>query len=114
MAEDRPHLIVFAGPNGAGKSTAAPGLMADLFGPAEYVNADVIAQELTHVASMRADLEAGRITLKRLRELAAQRRDFAFETTLASRTFARWFNDLRLSGYTLHLVYLWLPSPDMA
>ena len=35
----RPHVLLIAGPNGAGKSTAAPRLLRELLGVAEYVNA---------------------------------------------------------------------------
>ena len=52
--------------------------------------------------------------LARLRELAGQRVSFAFETTLASRTFAPWLRDLRASGYDIQLVFLWLPSAEFA
>jgi predicted ABC-type ATPase len=52
--------------------------------------------------------------LTRLRELAAQRREFAFETTLASRTFAPWIAELTAAGYECHLVFVWLRSPEMA
>lgn len=52
--------------------------------------------------------------LTRLRELAGQRADFAFETTLASRSCAPWLRDLRVSGYDLHLFFLWLSSADLA
>ncbi|HEX4796432.1 MAG TPA: hypothetical protein VH370_21765 [Humisphaera sp.] len=40
--------------------------------------------------------------------------NFAFETTLASRTFAPRIRDLRSNGYSFHLIYLWLPSADQA
>ena len=50
----------------------------------------------------------------RLRELAERRRDFAFETTLASRSLAPWLADLVLGGYEFHLVFLWLPGADFA
>ena len=59
-------------------------------------------------------MQAGRIMLARLRELARQRVDFAFETTLASRTFAPWLRELRDSDYRVHLLFLWLPSPELA
>src|SRR5690242_10389042 len=62
----------------------------------------------------RAAMAAGRIMLSRLRELARQRRTFAFETTLASRPFAPWLAELIGTGYQFHLIFLWLPSPDMA
>lgn len=58
-------------------------------------------------------MEAGRVMVRRIHELAARRLDFAFETTLASRSFAPWIRDLVSKGYAFHLVFLWLPSPDL-
>ncbi len=53
--------------------------------------------------------------LNRLHELGSQGRDFAFETTLASRSFAPWLARLRREcHYKFHLAYLWLPSAEMA
>ena len=46
--------------------------------------------------------------------MAAQRANFAFETTLAGRAYAGWLNSLRQSGYAIHLFYFWLDSPDLA
>ncbi len=48
-----------------------------------------------------------------LRELTARRLDVAFETTLASRSFAPWIRGLIDSGYQFHLLFLWLPSPEL-
>ena len=114
MRSGRPHVIVLSGPNGAGKSTAAPALLKGALGVAEFVNPDVIAQGLSAFGPDRLGLAAGRIMLTRLRELARQRVDFAFETTLASRRFAPWLADLRRSGFSVHLLFLWLPSADLA
>ena len=53
--------------------------------------------------------------LKHLHELASQGKDFAFETTLASRSFAPWLARLRReSDYRFHLAFLWLPNAEMA
>ncbi|MBM4056469.1 MAG: hypothetical protein FJ264_17745 [Planctomycetes bacterium] len=52
--------------------------------------------------------------LERIHRLAKERMDFAFETTLASRTFAPWIDELKKSGYIFHLVFLWLPNPEFA
>src|SRR6516165_5195924 len=114
MEEEQPRVIILAGPNGAGKSTAAPALLQGTLGVLEYVNADVIARGLSGFQPDGAALEAGRIMLKRLHELVSQRENFAFETTLASRSFARWVPQWQQMGYAFHLVFLWLPSPDMA
>jgi predicted ABC-type ATPase len=114
MAEDKPHVIVLAGPNGAGKSTTAPILLRDAMAVDEFVNADVIAHGLSAFAPETVALSAGRIMLKRLTELAAKRVNFAYETTLASRTFAPWLEKLALSGYQSHLMFLALPSAEAA
>ena len=109
-----PHVFVIAGPNGAGKSTAAPGLLRDLLGVAEYVNADLIAQGLSAFDTEAVAFQAGRVMLARLRQLAAQRRNFAFETTLATRSYLPWLSYLQDGGYAVDLVFLWLPGPEMA
>ena len=70
---------------GAGKSTLAPALLRDTFGILEFVNADTIAEGLSAFAPQDASFDAGRVMLGRLHELAEAGKDFAFETTLASR-----------------------------
>jgi predicted ABC-type ATPase len=114
MTESPPNVVVLAGPNGAGKSTSSVSLLQGALGVDEFVNADVIARGLSGFEPERAALAAGRIMLARLRELARQRRSFAFETTLASRTFAPWLADLIQTGYQFHLIFLWLPNADLA
>lgn len=114
MNSDAPNVVVIAGPNGSGKSTAAPFLLRDNLGLTEFVNADVIAQGLSAFDAAKASVPAGRIMLSRLNELASSRADFAFETTLAARTFAPWLKNLKEIGYQTHLIFLWLPTPEMA
>ncbi|MBI5764845.1 MAG: zeta toxin family protein [Planctomycetes bacterium] len=113
-ASDRPCIIVIAGPNGAGKSTTAPALLRGTLGVTEFVNADTIAHGLSAYAPESAAQDAGRIMLDRIRKLAKQRTDFAFETTLASRTYAPWIRQIKNAGYLFHLVFLWLPTADAA
>jgi predicted ABC-type ATPase len=114
MSKLRPRVAVIAGPNGAGKSTSAPALLRDLLGIREFVNADAIAQGMSGFDPEAAAIAAGRAMLVRLRQLADAERDFAFETTLASRTFAPWLRGLRTRGYDVTLVFLWLPTPEIA
>lgn len=114
MANPSPSVVVLAGPNGAGKTTASLEIIQDTLGIAEFVNADVIAKGLSGFAPERAALQAGRIMLERLHELAEARASFCFETTLASRSFAPWIKQLLKEGYLFHLFYFWLPSPEMA
>lgn len=83
-----PTVIILSGANGAGKSTAAPRLLNGRLAVKEFVNADAIARGLSAFDPQGVSLEAGRVMLKRFEELVAERVDFAFETTLASRSFA--------------------------
>lgn len=114
MSELRPSVVVLAGPNGAGKSTVAPALLQGTLGVTEFVNADDIARGLSAFNAERAALPAGRVMLARLHELARRRMSFAFETTLASRSFAPWLTGLKRDGYSIHMLFLWLPSADFA
>jgi predicted ABC-type ATPase len=109
-----PHVVVVAGPNGAGKSTVAPLLLKGALGVSEFVNMDVIAEGLSAFEPERVSLTAGKIMLARLRELARQRVSFAFETTLASRSFVPWIRSLISEGYRFHVLFLWLPNADYA
>ncbi|MBL8755015.1 MAG: AAA family ATPase [Planctomycetes bacterium] len=103
------------GPNGAGKSTSAAPLVRDELGITTFVNADAIAQGLSAFDPASASITAGRIMLQQMQCLARAGNDFAFETTLASRTFAPWLRELRtVGGYELLLVFVWLPSPELS
>jgi len=114
MPPEQPVAIVLAGINGAGKTTASQGLLADQLAVMAFVNADTIARGLNAFAPETAALQAGRIVLTRLRELANDRSDFAFETTLAGRTYLPFLRSLRQDGYVVELYYFWLDSADLA
>lgn len=119
MADGRPdqtppRVVILAGPNGAGKSTAAKCLLLGPLAVAEFVNADTIAAGLSAFSQDRVALEAGRVMRTRLRQLAAKCADFAFETTLATRSYAPWLRTLSDRGYEVHLVFIWLRSPELA
>jgi len=114
IGSSQPAIVVVAGPNGAGKSTAAPFLLRDALEVREYVNADAIAQGLSAFNPEAVALQAGRLMLERLNDLAEQRVSFGFETTLASRSFVPWLEQRLRDGYAVHLIFLWLASPEMA
>lgn len=111
---NQPHLVVLAGSNGAGKSTTAPTLLNGALSVTEFVNADVIAKGLSAFEPERAAIQAGRIMLARIKHLAKSRVNFAFETTLASRSFAPWIAGLLHDGFAFSLIFLWLPAPEVA
>ena len=108
-----PRVVVFAGPNGAGKSTHADAILAKL-GIETFVNADFIARGLSGRNTDAVAFEAGRIMLKRLRQLANAKADFAFESTLSSRTFALFLRTLKIQGYIVVIYYFALSSAQLA
>jgi predicted ABC-type ATPase len=105
-----PNLFIIAGPNGAGKTTYVKRFLPQEMQCREFVNADLIAAGLSPFAPDKAAYEAGRIMLNRLRELAARREDFSFETTLSGRAYAPLLRDLRAAGYRIRLDFLWSPN----
>jgi predicted ABC-type ATPase len=108
-----PRVVVFAGPNGAGKSTHADAILAAL-GVETFVNADYIARGLSGRNTDVVAFEAGRIMLKRLRQLGDAGVDFAFESTLSSRTFAPFLRKLKSQGYQVVIYYFSLTNATLA
>jgi predicted ABC-type ATPase len=114
MANDKPEIIILGGPNGAGKTTASQRLLADTLRVTTFVNADVIARGLAGFDPDSAAVEASRIMLERLRQLAERRESFAFETTLAARSYAAWLKRWKSEGYLVTLYYFWVDTPDLS
>ncbi len=108
-----PNLFVFAGPNGAGKTTYVRDFLQQEMCCREFVNADLIAAGLSPFDPDRAAFEAGRIMLRRLRDLATRREDFSFETTLSGYGYVPFLADLRTAGYRIRLDFLWIPDLDI-
>lgn len=109
-----PELVILAGPNGAGKTTAAAHLLAGPLAVATFVNADLIAQELAPQAPGLAAVAAGRRMLATLDRLRREQATFALESTLAGRSYAPWLRQCLAEGYRVRLIFLWLPSADLA
>lgn len=105
-----PNLYIVAGPNGGGKSTYVKDFLPSEMKCREFVNADLIAAGLSPFAPEKAAFGAGRIMLRRLRELASRREDFSFETTLSGRAYAPLLKELRNAGYRIRLDFLWIPN----
>jgi predicted ABC-type ATPase len=108
-----PNLFVIAGPNGAGKTTYVRDFLPQEMRCREFVNADLIAAGLSPFSPDSAAFEAGRIMLKRLRELTDRREDFSFETTLSGRAYAPLLREMRAAGYFIQLDFLWIPNLDI-
>lgn len=108
------HLYIISGCNGAGKTTASYTVLPEILKVEEFVNADEIARGLSPFNPDGMAIEAGRLMLKRIDELLLKGRDFAIETTLATRSYAQLVERAHGLGYAVHLVYFWLSSPQLA
>ncbi len=111
---EHPNVVILAGPNGAGKSILSQSLLQGTLGIRHHVNADTLAKGLSAYNFDDMAVKAGKIMLEHLRDLAEDRANFAFETTLASRTFAPWIAGLKKTGYRFHLFYVWVPSAEVS
>jgi predicted ABC-type ATPase len=80
----------------------------------EFVNADVLAHGLSAFRPEGAAVEAARVMLKRFDELVRDRASFACESTLASVLLARRLLAWQALGYEIHVLYLWVPSTELA
>jgi predicted ABC-type ATPase len=109
-----PEVYVIGGANGSGKTTVAMQILPNLLEVYEYVNADNIAVGLSPFNPESVAIQAGRIMLQRLDYLVNHRYNFAFETTLAARHFARFLKKCQSQSYTINLLYFWLSSPELA
>lgn len=109
-----PVIYMLAGPNGAGKTTAAMKLLPDFLSVHEFVNADEIARGLNPLNPAGQAVAAGRLMLERIDLLIAARKSFSFETTGSSKIFADKIKQARAAGFAFGLIFLWLPSVELA
>ena len=109
-----PTCRIIGGPNGAGKTTFALEYLPQVAGCTHFINADLIAAGLSPLDPQRELLVASRIFIREIEECIATRDDFAFETTLAGRTYLRLVERLRGDGWRVELIYLTLPSVEMS
>lgn len=100
--------------NGAGKTTASLTILPQILKCKEFVNADSIAAGLSPFNVESVAFEAGRIMLERINQLMEEKEDFAFETTLATRSYVSLIKKARTKRYKIMLLYFWLASPDFA
>jgi predicted ABC-type ATPase len=107
-------ILILAGPNGAGKTTFAREYLPTEAGCPIFVNADLIADGLSPFNPTQAAVRSGRIMLQLIKEHVERGESFAFETTLAGRNYLRSIRAWRAAGYRVTLLFLSLPSPEMA
>ena len=112
--EVRPKVIIIAGPNGAGKTTFAREFLVHEANCRVFVNADLIAAGLSPFDPERVAVRAARLMRETIRELVERRESFAFESTLAGRSYLRSIVEWNRQGYEVKIIYLKLPTVELA
>lgn len=107
-------IVIVAGPNGAGKTTFATEFLPREAACPDFINVDLIAAGLSPFDPERVALRAAKLMLAEIHRCVRQGESFAFETTLAGRNYARWIPRWRAAGYHVKLIFLSLPTADLA
>jgi predicted ABC-type ATPase len=107
-------LYIIAGCNGAGKTTASYSVLPDMLNCKEFVNADEIAKGLSPFQPERVSIQAGRIMLSRIKDLLTLGEDFAFETTLSTKSYRQFIQEAQAHDYFVTMVFFLLNSSNLA
>lgn len=107
-------VLILAGPNGSGKTTFAREFLQNEASCMQFVNADLIASGLSPFSPEAAAIKAGRLMIRELNEHIAHRRSVALETTLSGSIYTRLIPIWRKQGYRVKLIFLSLPSVELA
>lgn len=107
-------IVIIAGPNGAGKTTFARDFLPNEAHCPDFINADLIAAGLSPFNPEAAAVRAGRLMLEEIAARVGRSDSFAFETTLAGLSYARTIPRWQAAGYHVKLLFLTLPSAEMA
>src|SRR5690554_4750351 len=111
---DDKKLYIIAGCNGAGKTTASFTILPEILDCKEFVNADEIAKGLSPFQPEKVAFEAGRIMLNRINELLSENQNFAFETTLSTKSYKSKIIEAKEKGYRVILLFFWLQNAKLA
>jgi predicted ABC-type ATPase len=108
-------IYVLGGVNGAGKSSI--GGAAFRASGADYYNPDETARALTPANPTLTQTDANSAAwhegVKLLKRAIAERKDFAFETTLGANTIPRMLAQAAAQGIEIYIWYVGLSSPEL-
>lgn len=79
-----------------------------------FINPDLLARADSPFDPDAGTWRAGRTVLERSAEFSEARKDFAFETTLSGRSYVPLLRNVKTAGFRLHVLYLWIPDPELA
>ncbi len=102
------NFTIIAGPNGAGKTTFALQLLKEK--KFEFINADLIAENLSLSYPENKNFKAGREFLTRIKNCIQLGEDFIIESTLSGVSLERLVLTAVYSGYLTRIIYLFPES----
>ncbi len=112
--EATPCITVLAGPNGGGKSSIGGAMLRQAGG--DYFNPDEAAQRFREaersLSPPEANSRAWREGVRLLERAVAERKSFAFETTLGGRTITTLLDRAASAGLEVRIWYVGLQSPE--
>ena len=109
-----PNLYVIAGPNGSGKTTFAKEFLPKYAHCPNFINADLIALGLAPFSPAKVQIKAGKLLIEQIKNFLEAGADFAFESTLAGRSYVSLFKKAKHQGYRITVFYLYIPSDKLA
>lgn len=98
-------LIIIGGANGSGKTTFSKQILAET--GFKFLNADEIEKELA-----TSKLQAGKEFFKRFDEFIETETNFILESTLSGKYLSNVIEKVKLKGYFVRIVYVFLESPE--
>lgn len=107
------NFVIFAGVNGVGKTTLYNTIIP-ILDLGIRINTDEIVKEIGDWRNNEDQIKAGRIALKLRKECVEKNIDFNQETTLTGKNILKAIKDIKEKGYTLHLYYVGIESPEIS
>ncbi len=108
-----PRLEIVAGPNGSGKTTFAESFFSKAKDRLDFLNPDIIAAGFGGSDFEKASFQAGRILISEVKKRISMQENFAFESTLAGRTWFPILKGATDAGYEISIYFLFLEKVQM-
>ncbi len=80
----------------------------------EFINANEIAKGISPFQPETVSFKSGRIMIKRINDLLGEGANFAFETTLATKSYRSKIKEAKCKGYRVTLLFFWLENIELA